>query len=70
MQKPIKFLIDLDHFDIIKIFYILYLQINIFILIILSFIHIISFNNINKILSLSIHNYFEKNIKSINANSI
>ena len=70
MQKPIKFLIDSDNFDIIKKFYILYLQINIFISIILSFIHIISFNNINKILSLSIHNYFEKIIKSINANSI
>ena len=70
MQKPIKFLIDSDNFDIIKKFYILYLQINIFISIILSFIHIISFNNINKILSLSIHNYFEKFIKSINANSI
>ena len=70
MQKPIKFLIDSDNFDIIKNFYILYLQINIFISIILSFIHIISFNNINKILSLSIHNYFEKIIKSINANSI
>ena len=63
MQKRIKFLIDSDNFDIIKIFYILYLQINIFISIILSFIHIISFNNINKILSLSIHNYFEKNYK-------
>ena len=60
MQKPIKFLIDSDNFDIIKKFYILYLQINIFISIILSFIRIISFNNINKILSLSIHNYFEK----------
>ena len=60
MQKRIKFLIDSDNFDIIKIFYILYLQINIFISIILSFIHIISFNNINKILSLSLHNYFEK----------
>ena len=70
MQKPIKFLIESDNFDIIKKFYILYLQINIFISIILSFIHIISFNNINKILSLSIHNYFEKNIKSINTNSI
>ena len=70
MQKPIKFLIDSDNFDIIKKIYILYLQINIFISIILSFIHIISFNNINKILSLSIHNYFEKIIKSINANSI
>ena len=70
MQKPIKFLIDSDNFDIIKKFYILYLQINIFISIILSFIHIISFNNTNKILSLSIHNYFEKIIKSINANSI
>ena len=70
MQKPIKFLIDSDNFDIIKKFYILYSQINIFISIILSFIHIISFNNINKILSLSIHNYFEKIIKSINANSI
>ena len=63
MQKPIKFLIDSDNFDIIKNFYILYLQINIFISIILSFIHIISFNNINKTLSLSIHNYFEKNYK-------
>ena len=63
MQKPIKFLIDSDNFDIIKKFYILYLQINIFISIILSFIHIISFNNINKSLSLSIHNYFEKNYK-------
>ena len=63
MQKPIKFLIDSDNFDIIKNFYILYLQINIFISIILSFIHIISFNNINKSLSLSIHNYFEKNYK-------
>ena len=63
MQKPIKFLIDSDNFDIIKNFYILYLQINIFIPIILSFIHIISFNNINKSLSLSIHNYFEKNYK-------
>ena len=70
MQKPIKFLIDSDNFDIIKKIYILYLQINIFISIILSFIHIISFNNINKILSLSIHYYFEKIIKSINANSI
>ena len=70
MQGPIKFLIDSDNFDIIKKIYILYLQINIFISIILSFIHIISFNNINKILSLSIHNYFEKIIKSINANSI
>ena len=57
MQKPIKFLIDSDNFDIIKKIYILYLQINIFISIILSFIHIISFNNINKILSLSIHNF-------------
>ena len=57
MQKSIKFLIDSDNFDIIKNFYILYLQIIIFILIILSFIHIISFNNINKILSLSIHNF-------------
>ena len=57
MQKPIKFLIDSDNFDIIKKIYILYLQIIIFILIILSFIHIISFNNINKILSLSIHNF-------------
>ena len=57
MQKPIKFLIDSDNFDIIKKTYILYLQINIFISIILSFIHIISFNNINKILSLSIHNF-------------
>ena len=63
MQKRIKFLIDSDNFDIIKIFYILYLQINIFISIILSFIHIISFNNINKTLSLSIHKYFEKNYK-------
>ena len=70
MQGPIKFLIDSDNFDIIKNIYILYLQINIFTSIILSFIHIISFNNINKILSLSIHNYFEKIIKSINANSI
>ena len=70
MQGPIKFLIDSDNFDIIKKICILYLQINIFISIILSFIHIISFNNINKILSLSIHNYFEKIIKSINANSI
>ena len=57
MQKPIKFLIDSDNFDIIKKIYILYLQINIFILIILSFIIIISFNNISKILSLSIHNF-------------
>ena len=57
MQKPIKILIDSDNFDIIKKIYILYLQINIFISIILSFIHIISFNNINKILSLSIHNF-------------
>ena len=57
MQKPIKFLIDSDNFDIIKKIYILYLQIIIFILIILSFIHIISFNNINKILSLSINNF-------------
>ena len=63
MQGPIKFLIDSDNFDIIKKIYILYLQINIFISIILSFIHIISFNNINKSLSLSIHNYFEKNYK-------
>ena len=63
MQKSIKWLINLDKFDIIKKIYILYLQINIFISIILSFIHIISFNNINKTLSLSIHNYFEKNYK-------
>ena len=57
MQKSIKLLINSDKFDIIKKKYILYLQIIIFILIILSFIHIIIFNNINKILSLSIHNF-------------
>ena len=57
MQKSIKLLIDSDKFDIIKKIYTLYLQIIIFILIILSFIHIISFNIINKILSLSIHNF-------------
>ena len=57
MQKSIKLLINSDKFDIIKKIHILYLQIIIFILIILSFIHIISFNNINKILSLSIHNF-------------
>ena len=57
MQKSIKLLINSDKFDIIKKIYILYLQIIIFILIILSFIHIISFNIINKILSLSIHNF-------------
>ena len=57
MQKSIKLLINSDRFDIIKKIYILYLQIIIFILIILSFIHIISFNNINKILSLFIHNF-------------
>ena len=57
MQKSIKLLIDSDKFDIIKKIYILYLQIIIFILIILSFVHIISFNNINKILSLFIHNF-------------
>ena len=43
---------DSDNFDNIKKI-ILYLHIIIFILIILSFIHIISFNNTNKILSLS-----------------